>query len=200
MPAKKAQFESKFFPKGLAEYELQHNPGSDFLGMLKLCTEAPPKKFNAVFTAYSRNPIAILLGAAAVEGYTNYAGHRVCKDWEEFIKRTRSFSEKLRHLFSVDKKTAKLSHRSYQDTMALIKFRGYLAHPRFNHHKEVREGPLPILFDHIDADYPAAEVFKIVTTFKDSLLKDLDLKDAVWRQSFVSRPDLESSTQHRRLP
>ena len=92
--------------------------------MLKWCTEAQPEKFNAVFAVYSRNPIAILLGAATVEGYTNYAGHNVCKDWEEFVKGNRRFLEKLRHLFSTGEKTAKLSHRSYQDIMALIKFRG----------------------------------------------------------------------------
>jgi hypothetical protein len=39
----------------------------------------------------------------------------------------------------------------------------------------------------------AAKVFEIATTFKESLLKDLDLEDAPWRQSFVSRPDMESA-------
>jgi hypothetical protein len=195
MPAKKAQFETEFFPAGVAEYELHYNPGIDFLRMLKWCTEAPSEKFNAVFAAYSRNPIAILLGAAAIEGYANYAGQKVCLDWKEVIKCNRSFSEKLKHLFSSAKKEARLSRRPYQQTMALIKFRGHLAHPRFHHEKAVRRGPLPMLFDHIDADYPAAKVFKITTTFKNSLLKDLDLEDAPWRQSFASRPDLESSSK-----
>jgi hypothetical protein len=100
MPAKTAQLDAKFFPAELAEYEVEHNPGHDLLAMLKQCAEAPPEKFNRVFAAYSRNPIAILLGAAAIEGYTNYAGHHICKDWNEYIKGNRSFPEKLRHLFS----------------------------------------------------------------------------------------------------
>ena len=60
MPAKTAQLDAKFFPAELAEYEVEHNPGHDLLAMLKRCAEAPPEKFNRVFAAYSRNPIAIL--------------------------------------------------------------------------------------------------------------------------------------------
>jgi hypothetical protein len=188
MPAKKANFGAKFFPEEEAEYEVQHNPGSDFLPMLKCCTEAQAAKFNAVFTAYSRNPIAILLGAAAIEAYTNYAGSKLCKDWEQFIRGNRSFSEKLKHLLSSGNKATKHSERIYQDTIKLVNFRGCLAHPRFVHVKVVRKGPPPSLFDDVDADYPAAKVLKIATKFKDSLLKDLDLEDTPWRASFVSPP------------
>jgi hypothetical protein len=159
-----------------------------FLRMLKWCAEVTPRNFKAVFAAYSRNPIAILLGAAAIEGYTNYAGHSLCKDWEQFVKGSRRFSTKLKHVFSSCNKSSKLSQRVYQDTMTLVRFRGSLAHPRFIHLKEVRNGPPPILFDHIDVDYPAAKVFKVEGKFKDSLLKDLDLEDAYWRQSYVSPP------------
>lgn len=140
-------------------------------------------KVNAVFAAYSRNPIAILLGAAAIEAYTNYAGCKLCKDWEEFIKRNGSFSEKLKHPLLAATKLPSTRNGSIR-----IKFRGRLAHPRFDHVKEVRKGPPPTLFDHIDANYPAAKVLKIATKFKDSLLKDLDLKDTSLRASFVSPP------------
>jgi hypothetical protein len=57
-PQKKTNFGADFFPEDEAEYEVQHNPGSDFLPMLKCCAEAQAAKFNAVFTAYSRNPIS----------------------------------------------------------------------------------------------------------------------------------------------
>jgi hypothetical protein len=129
MPAKRAKLDVQLYPEGLAEFELRHNPGHDFLRMLKWCAEATPRKFNAVFAAYSRNPIAILLGAAAIEGYTNYAGHSLCKDWEQFLKGSRAFSTKLKHVFSSCNKSSKLSQRVYQDTMTLVRFRGSLAHP-----------------------------------------------------------------------
>jgi hypothetical protein len=168
-------------------------PVSTFSGMLKWCADAPSKKFNSVFASYSRNPIAILLGAATIEAYANFAGHKVClADWEKVIKSNRSFAEKLKHLFSKATKADLFPLRPYQDAMALIKFRGHLAHPRFHNEKAVRIGPLPTLFDHIDEDYPAAKVLEIATAFKTSLLKDLDLEDAPWKQSFVSRPDLDS--------
>jgi hypothetical protein len=193
MPAKTAQLDAKFFPDEEAEYEMEHNPGLDFLRMLIQCTEAPPEKFNSVFAACSRNPIAVLLAATAVEGYTNYAGHHLCKDWTEYIKGHRSFAQKLEHVFSATEKTAKLSGSVYQQTMQLISFRGRnLAHPKFLHHKVVQKGPPPTVFDHVDADYPAAKVLKIATTFKDSLLKDLKLEDHSFRQSFVSPPGATS--------
>jgi hypothetical protein len=188
MPAKKASFGAEFFPDDEAEYQVQHNPGSDFLPMLKRCAEAPAAKFNAVFTAYSRNPIAILLGAAAIEAYTNYAGSKRCKDWQEIISRNRSFPEKLKHLLSSGNKPTKHGERVYQDTIKLINFRGRLAHPKFVHVTVVRKGPPPDLFDDVDADYPAATVLAIATKFKEALLKDLDLEDASLRTSFVSPP------------
>jgi hypothetical protein len=188
MPAKKSNFGAEFFPEDRAKYEVQHNPGTDFLPMLKCCVEAPETKFNAVFTAYSRNPIAILLGAAAIEAYTNYAGSKVCKDCEQIISENRSFSQKLKHLLARGNKPTQQSKRVYQDAIKLINFRGRLAHPRFAHVTVVRRGPPPDLFDDVDADYPATEVLAIATQFKDSLLKDLDLADTPRRTSFVSPP------------
>jgi len=188
MPAKKASFRAGFFSDDEAKYEVQHNPGSDFLPMLKCCTEAPETEFNAVFTAYSRNPIAILLGAAAIEAYTNYAGSKRCKGWEQIISGNRSFSEKSKHLLSSGNNPTKHGKRVYQDTIKLINFRGRLAHPKFVHVKVVRKGPPPDLFDDVDADYPAAKVLAIATKFKEALLKDLDLKDTSLQTSFVSPP------------
>ena len=193
MPAKTAQLDAKFFPAELAEYEVEHNPGHDLLAMLKQCAEAPPEKFNRVFAAYSRNPIAILLGAAAIEGYTNYAGHHICKDWNEYIKGNRSFPEKLRHVFSATENPKKTSGHVYQQTMRLIRFRGaHLAHPKFLHHTSVQKGPPPTVFDHVDADYSAAKVLQIATKFKDALLSDLKLDDYPFRQSYVSPPGAAS--------
>jgi hypothetical protein len=188
MPAKKASFGAEFFPDDKAEYEVQHNPGSDFLPMLKRCAEAPATEFNAVFTAYSRNPIAILLGAAAIEAYTNYAGSKRCRDWQKITSKNRSFAQKLKHLLASGNKAAKQGQRVYQDTIKLINFRGRLAHPRFVHVKVVRKGPPPDLFDDVDADYPAKKVLAIATKFKEALLKDLDLEDATRRASFVTLP------------
>jgi hypothetical protein len=187
MPAKNAQPDAFGYPPGSAEYDLRHNPGHDFLRMLRWCALAEPAKFNDVFAAYSRNPIAVLIGSAAIEGYTNYAGHLCCKDWKEFIKGEGVFSKKLKRIFSSCEKPLDLSQGVYQQTVKLIQFRGSLAHPRFNHHKEVRDAPPPTLFDHIDFDYPAAKVLKIATGFKDSLLNDLQLEDLSWRQSYTSK-------------
>ncbi len=189
MPAKTARLDAKFFPAELAEYEVEHNPGHDLLVMLKQCAEAPPAKFNRVFAPYSRNPIAILLGAAAIEGYTNYAGHHICKDWNEYIKGNRSFPQKLRHVFSATKNPEKLEGRVYQQTMRLISFRGaHLAHPKFLHHTSVQKGPPPTVFDHVDADYSATKVLEIATNFKGSLLSDLKLDDSSFRQSCYVSP------------
>ena len=189
MPAKTAQLDAKFFPAALAEYEVEHNPAHDLLIMLKQCAEAPPEKFNRVFAAYSRNPIAILLGAAAIEGYTNYAAHHICKNWNEYIKGNRSFPEKLRHVFSSTKSTKKLCGRVYQQTMRLISFRGaHLAHPKFLHHTTVQKGPPPTVFDHVDADYSTAKVLEIATKFKNSLLSVLKLDDSSFRQSCYVSP------------
>ena len=153
--------------------------------MLRWCVEAEEQKFNDVFAAYSRNPIAVLLGSAAVEGYTNYAGHLCCKDWNTYVKGAKPFSEKLKYVFEGCSKKVDLSGGIYQETVALLKFRGSLAHPRFNHHVERRDSPPPTIFDHVDFDYPALKVFGIVTRFKDTILTDLELQDLWWRQGYV---------------
>jgi len=185
MPAKsgKADFEYPSF----AEFDLRHNPGYDFMRMLKWCAEAESKKFNDVFGAYSRNPIAVLLGSAAIEGYTNYAGHICCKDWGEFIKPRRSFSDKLKYVFSSSRNPLDLSQGIYQQIVALIKFRGALAHPRFKHHKETRDTPPPTIFDDVDFDYPASKVLEIATSYRESLLKDLKLEDVWHRLGYVEK-------------
>src|SRR5215207_3932681 len=62
-------------------------------------------------------------------------GHKVCVDWAKVIKGNRSFSEKLKHLFSKANKEHLFSLRPYQDATALITSRDYLAHPRFHHER-----------------------------------------------------------------
>ena len=103
MPAKTAQLDAKFFPDDEAEYEVEHNPGLDFLRMLIQCTEAPPKKFNSVFAACSRNPIAVLLGAAALKATRTMLGitfartgrntskviDRLRRSWNMYFRRLR---------------------------------------------------------------------------------------------------------------
>src|ERR1044071_7706124 len=96
MPAKSGA--KHFDYPEFAEYDLQHNPGRDFLRMLAWCAEADDAKFNQVFAAYARSPIAIFLGCAAIEGYLNYAGHAIITDWPVFLKTTKTFSEKLKHI------------------------------------------------------------------------------------------------------
>ena len=86
-----------------AEYDMQHNPGHDLVRMLTQAAQAEQKHFNKCFASYARNPIAVLLGAAAIEGYTNYVGSNVSRDWDSYIKTTKGFSEKLKRLFSVRK-------------------------------------------------------------------------------------------------
>ena len=183
MPAKNAA--PTFDYPEYAEYDLQHNPGYDFLRMLRWCTDAKSEAFNAVFAAYSRNPIAVLLGSAAIEGYTNYAGHLSCKDWSDYCSGAKPFSEKLKRVFTACAKPLDLSQGIYQETTALLKFRGSLAHPRFNHHIEIRSAPPPTIFDHVEFDYPAAKVLDIANRFRDALLADLQLEDLWERQGYV---------------
>lgn len=153
--------------------------------MLRWCAEAKEGAFNDVFAAYARNPIAVLLGSAAIEGYTNYAGHLSCPNWSKYISGAKPFSERLKYVFSTCAKPLDLSQGIYQEAIALLKFRGSLAHPRFNHHVEVRSAPPPTIFDHVDFDYPAAKVFDIASRYRDALLDDLQLEDHWERQGYV---------------
>jgi hypothetical protein len=167
-----------------AEYELHHNPGYDFLRMLRWCAEADETAFAAMFAAYSRSPIAVLLGGAAIEGYLNYAGHALVQDWPNYVKTTKTFSDKLKRIFKDRKPGVSLGSGIYQETIVLLNFRGSLAHPRFTDHVEKRDSPPPTLFDHVEADFPASRVLDIATRFRDSFLGDVGLEDLWWRQSY----------------
>lgn len=182
MPAKRAA--KTFDYPDFAEYDLLHNPGYDFLRMLRWCAEADETAFRVVFAAYSRHPIAILLGGAGMEGYVNYAGHAVIPDWAALTKGSKTFAQKLKLIFAAREKNISIGSGVYQEAIALITFRGSLAHPRFTHHIEQRDSPPPTLFDHIETDYPAARVLDIATRFRDSFLADVGLEDLWWRQAY----------------
>jgi hypothetical protein len=203
MPAKQAR--ASFDYPDFAEYELRHNPGYDFLRMLDWCVKADATAFDAIFPAYARSPIAILLAGAAIEGYLNYAGHALVPDWEHCVRTAKTFSQKLKRIFTAREKTVVLDSGVYQRAIALVTFRGSLAHPRFTHTVEARESPPPTQFDHVEADYPATRVLEIATSFRDSFLADVGLDDLWWRQHYAeiprptSKPSLNfaGSTNHR---
>lgn len=73
---------SDFDYPDFARFDMQHNPGHDFLRMLDWCRAAKEEDFRKVFTGYARNPVAVLLGGATVEGYVNYVGHSIIPDWD----------------------------------------------------------------------------------------------------------------------
>lgn len=164
---------------------MQHNPGFDFLRMLKCCAEASEPDYNRVFAAYSRSPISVLLGAAAVEGYINYAGHLLVPSWIDYVKTTKTSSDKMKKIFGARGLPIDLSGGIYQQTTALLGFRGSIAHSRFNHLIEERSTPPPTIFDHAKFDYPASRVLKIVEEFRAALLKDLKLDDLWWRERYA---------------
>ena len=168
-----------------SEYELRHNPGFDFLRMLKWCAAAKEEEFHQMFARYARAPMAVLLGSAAVEGYANYAGHLLVQDWAAFSKTTKTFGEKLKKIFQARGLSIDLSSDVYQETTALLNFRGSLAHPRFTHHIEERSSPPPTIFDHTQFDYPAQQVLAIVEGFRTALLADLRLDDLWWEQRYA---------------
>lgn len=168
-----------------AKFDLKHNPGYDFLRMLKWCADVEEKKFQEVFAAYSRDPIAILLGSAAIEGYVNYVGHVCDVEWERFIKTSKTFSGKLKRVFAARGKQIDLSQGIYQKATRLLKFRGSLAHPRFKHHIEERDSPPPTVFDDASWDFPAQEVRKIAIEFRKTLLLDLELNDHWHSQGYA---------------
>jgi hypothetical protein len=186
MRAKRAR--KTFDHPEFAEYDLRHNPGYDFLRMLEWCAKADASAFVAVFAAYARSPIAILLAGAAIEGYVNYGGHAVVPNWDAYVKSARTFSEKLKRVFAERKKTVALDSGVYQRTIALLTFRGSLAHPRFTQHIEKRGSPPPTLFDHIEADYPASRVLEIATAFRERFLADVGLHDFSWKQGYAETP------------
>lgn len=168
-----------------AEYDLRHNPGYDFLRMLKWCAAAPHDDFHRMFASYARAPIAVLLGAAAVEGYINYAGHLLVPNWSDFIKVTKTVGDKLKKLFEARGLAVDLSSGVYQKTTSLLNFRGSIAHPRFIRHIEERGTPPPTIFDHAQFDYPAEKVLSIVEDFRRALLNDLSLDDLWWEQHYA---------------
>ena len=168
-----------------ARYDMRHNPGYDFVRMLGWCNEVSEEDFRKVFAGYARNPLAVLLGGAAVEGYVNYAGHAVVPQWDAYIKTPRTIAEKLKCIFAAREAAIDLGSGIYQQTIAFIKFRGSLAHPRFVHHIEERHAPPPTIFDHTDFDYPAARVWKVVKGFRDQFLTDVGLEDLWWRQGYA---------------
>jgi hypothetical protein len=181
-----------------AEYELQHNPGFDFLRMLNWCAAAKEEEFHRMFASYARAPMAVLLGAAAVEGYINYAGHLLVPNWSDFIKTTKTSGDKLKRIFEARGQPIELSSGIYQQTKSLLKFRGSIAHPRFTHHIEKRSSPPPTIFDHAQFDYPASKVLSIVEDFRTALLKDLKLDDLSWRRRYAEIIKLEQNETAKR--
>jgi hypothetical protein len=173
-----------------ARYEMRHNAGHDFARMLDWCTKAKEEDFRRVFAGYARNPLAVLLGGAAIEGYLNYVGHAVASDWDAFVTVQRSTRDKLKRIFEARGIQIDLGSGIYQRTLAFTKFRGSLGHPKFMHHIEERDSPPPTIFDHTDFDYPASRVWQIVSDFRDRFLADVGLEDFWWRQGYaeLARP------------
>jgi hypothetical protein len=62
-PSGKSEFDYPDF----ARFEMRHNAGYDFLRMLDWCRGAGEEDFRKVFVGYARNPLAVLLGGAAIE-------------------------------------------------------------------------------------------------------------------------------------
>ncbi len=133
-------------------------------------------------------PIAVLLAGAAIEGYVNFAGHALVPNWDDYVNTAKTFSDKLKRVFAHRKKTVALGSGIYQRTIALLTFRGSLAHPRFTRLVQKRNSPPPTLFDHIETDYPATRVLEIATGFRDRFLADVGLEDFWWKQGYAEIP------------
>jgi len=185
MPARRG--DSQFDYPEYAEFHLRCNPGYDFVRFIGWLEEAPPETFNHVFAAYARNPLGVIIASCAIEGYINYVGHHVDPKWEEFTKERGSVKDRIERIYSLLKKPVDFGSGVMQQVIQLFQMRRRLVHPQFQDTREERSSPPPNLFDHVDVDFPAANSRQITESFRDTLLRDAQMEDLWWRQSYAQK-------------
>lgn len=161
--------------------------------MIVWLDEAPAEKFNQVFAAEGRNPLGVIIASCAIEGYINYVGQHVDPCWAEFTKQRNTVRERIERIYSLLKKPVDFGSGVMQQVIQLFQMRRLLVHPQFQETREERSSNPPNLFDHVDADFPAAKSRRIAENFRDAVLRDANMEDLWWRQGYAEKQKPERS-------
>jgi hypothetical protein len=170
------------FPK-YADFHLRHNPGHDFVLFVRMLANASDAKFNQVFAAEARNPLGVIIASCAIEGYIHFVGKQVDPTWDEFIKQKNNVKERIVRIYSILKKPVDFGSGLMQQVARLFQIRRELVHPQVQDTKKQGSSPPPTVFDRVDADFPAAKSCEIAMNFRETILRDSQVKD-FWSKTF----------------
>ena len=176
------------FPK-YAEFHLRHNPGHDFVLFSRMLANAPTEKFNQVFAAEARNPLGVIVAACAIEGYIHFVGKQVDKDWDEFTKQNNAVKDRIEHIYSLLQKPVDFGSGLIQQVTQLFKTRRALVHPQLQRTKAEGSSPPQTVFERVDTDFPAAKSWEIAKDFRETILRDSNVKDFWHTTGFVEKDD-----------
>lgn len=181
-----------------AEFRLLHNPGYDFMRLLRWADEVDPDKFNQVFAEYLRPAISVVAACCAIEGYLNMAGQSLDKDWIRFAKGKVSVKDKIKRIYALLNQKVDFNSGLFQEVIAMFKRRNSLVHPCFVDKTEERSSPIPDIFDQIETEFAPSRCRRVAEGFRKKLLRDSHLGD-VWHRlryeerRLPSKYNLESS-------
>jgi hypothetical protein len=167
-----------------AEYRMRHNVANDMLRVVQWAAKAKDEDFNRVFARHTRPLITLIFSCSAIEGYTNYVGQSVMRDWLEFSKgqtpdqkRRPGIKDKIKRIYDQLAKKVSFDSGIFHDICDLFETRGYLMHPSVDERNLTGTAPPADILEMIGEDYPPAKVASLADDFRKTILQDSQVRD-----------------------
>lgn len=175
-----------------AHYGLFHNPGYDFLRLIYWMKEEQNNPSPTIAPYFL--PVLALLGACfSIDGYINMVGQKTDSDWLDFDKGPTPIKERIGRIYSKLDKPVKFDSGIWQKVLLLFKARTTLVHPRYIDLEEIRDNPIPDVFDETTKNFPILKTQAIAQEAIDTLLADANLSELrhFWELTSYSGPPRE---------
>ena len=170
---------------------LIHNPGFDFLRMVKWLQEE--ENSPGQLAPYSLPILALIAGCCSIEGYVGYVGSQVVDEWVSVVKGPVPIRERIEMLYSALDLSPDFAKVCLRDVTELFAMRIQLVHPTFVCEYKKQKKTHRNIFDKASKQYPFDRTRKIVEELRDKLLKDFGLEDVWWERSLNVAPAVELS-------
>jgi hypothetical protein len=163
---------------------MRHNVANDMLRVVQWAAKAKDEDFNRVFARHTRPLITLIFSCSAIEGYTNYVGQSVMRDWLEFSKgqtpdqkRRPGIKDKIKRIYDQLAKKVSFDSGIFHDICDLFETRGYLMHPSVDERNLTGTAPPADILEMIGEDYPPAKVASLADDFRKTILQDSQVRD-----------------------
>lgn len=173
--------------RGPGVYGIDHNPGFDFMRLVRWLSETDENNENLPFAAYLLPTMTIISSCCAIEAYVNMVGNNLDENWDDIFKGPSPIKDRISEIYNKIGKKADFGKGVLQEVLKLFKKRNDLMHPKYVNYEEAGDKHIQNIFDEIDAEFPADESRRIAESAIESILSDAgmsDLKEHWWVRSY----------------